>query len=113
MSELSQSTTRTSEERVIDDAIDKIEQTLPLLKYMAEAETTGASGHADTPNPSRRLSAAQFRHAQEVFAGMREDPLLNEAGTDICVCSKDKKRRRRMGKHKKSSPSTKQCPDCG
>ena len=72
-----------AEAEVLDDVIQRIDQALPNIHRMASA--------AESPN---RLSKAQFARAKIVFQDMKDDPLLNEKGDDICLESKKKKKKK-------------------
>ena len=65
---------------VLDDVIEQIDQSLPLAYERCKRV-------AKKP-PTDRLP----REALAVFQDMREDPLLNKAGDDICLCTKKQKR---------------------
>ena len=76
----------------LDAVIDRIDQSLPIILKKA------ANGEISNASPSR-LSVAQFARAQAVFRDMRDDPLLNESGDDICLKKKKKKKSMANGKH--------------
>jgi hypothetical protein len=78
----SQSLEVEEEAAVLDEVIEQIDQSLPILHRMAaEGES------ADTPTTGR-LSKAQFDRARAVFQDMQEDPLLTDEGDDIRLKSK-------------------------
>jgi len=65
---------------MLDDVIEQIDQTLPLVYEKCER---------DRAKPSTdRLSRADLK----AFQRLKEDPILNEEGTDICVCTHDDKK---------------------
>lgn len=67
-------------ESVIDAIIEQIDQSLPLIHQQCEEDSSKP--------PTERLSRA----ALTVFQDMQDDPLLNKAGTDICLCTKRQKK---------------------
>ena len=80
------------EEPVLDDIIQRIDQSLPIIhKQVADSESE---------TPTTRLSREQAIRAQAVFQDMRDNPILNEEGDDICLKKKKKKKRvRRVNGH--------------
>lgn len=62
-----------SADKAVDDAIAKVDQSIPALKRLASSKKQKSSG----------------RKAREAFQHMRGDPLLNEGGDDICLCARD------------------------
>lgn len=62
-------------DRVIDEAIAKVDQSLPAIRKI------GAS--KKQKRATDRLPSDQARCA---FKDMSNDPLLNAEGTDICLC---------------------------
>ena len=61
------------EEVVLDDVIQQINKTLPLVYRNCEA---------NEGRPTDRIN----RKSLKIFRAMRDDPLLNEEGDDICLC---------------------------
>jgi len=79
------------EEPVLDDVIQRIDQSLPIIhKRIADGEPE---------KPTTRLSREQAVRAQAVFQDMKDNPILNEEGDDICLKKKKKKRVRRVNGH--------------
>jgi hypothetical protein len=72
---------------VLDDVIQRIEQALPSVHKLA-----AEGGSSDTP--TKHLSKAQCDRAHAVFQDMKDNPLLNEEGDDICLKKKKKRVRR-------------------
>jgi len=66
-------------DNVIDGVIQQIDASLLLIHQKCE--------RGSIKPPTDRLPRA----ALAVFQDMQEDPLLNEAGTDICLCTKKQK----------------------
>jgi hypothetical protein len=75
-----------AEEPVLDEVIQRIDASLPIIHQKA------ASGGSEE-TPTGRLSKAQFARARATFQDMRDDPLLNEEGDDICLKKKKKRRK--------------------
>ena len=69
------------EAEVLDDVIQRIDQALPSIHRMASAA-----------EPSDHMSKAQIARAKIIFQDMKNDPLLNEKGDDICLKPKKKKK---------------------
>ena len=67
------------EAAVLDDVIQRIDASLPIIHQKCERDSAKP--------PTDRLPRA----ALAVFQDMQEDPLLNDAGTDICLCTKRQK----------------------
>jgi hypothetical protein len=76
------------EEPMLDDIIQRIDQSLPIIH-----KKVANGGSSETP--TNRLSPVQFRKAKAVFQDMKDDPLLNEEGDDICLLSKKAKKARK------------------
>jgi len=81
---------------VLDDIIAQIDETLPTI--IRKAKVNGSQKLS-----SRRLSREQFERAKAEFEAMRDDPLLTDAGDDICLNSRKKSRKRPVSR-KVASP---------
>lgn len=62
---------------MLDDVIQKIDESLPAIHRMCRIEKK------QKKTPASRLPPDKARLAKARFQEMREDPLLNEEGTDV------------------------------